>query len=219
MTDRPKGDLGNQRRDYQLGTLRRADLESCPVKQFASWYADAERLIDGYPNPMILSTVDETGAPSARVVLLKSFDSQGFVFYTNYDSDKGNHIARNAEVSLVFFWEPLERQIRIRGKAEKSSQEAADAYFASRPRGSQLSAAASDQSKVVATKSVLEERVKKLEEQFEGQPVTRPNNWGGYLVRPSSLEFWQGRPDRLHDRFIYTQDSITRRWEIQRLSP
>jgi len=215
-----KRDLGKQRRDYIAEPLRRSHLATQPIEQFERWYADAEAHCHGYPNPMILSTVDRTGHPQSRVVLLKSFDSQGFVFYTNYESKKAENITGNPKVSLLFFWEALERQVIITGAAERASGNAADQYFASRPRGSQISAHASEQSQIMSSRECLEKQFQQTHKQYDGRDVPRPENWGGYLVKPISIEFWQGQPDRLHDRLIYsrTNESNTD-WAIKRLSP
>ena len=213
-------DLGKQRRDYVAEPLRRSDLAAQPIEQFQRWYADAEAHCHGYPNPMILSTVDRTGQPQSRVVLLKSFSSQGFVFYTNYESKKAANIESNSKVSLLFFWEALERQVIVTGSAARASGEEADQYFASRPRGSQMSAHASKQSSATPSRAHLEKQFQALHKQYEGQDVPRPKSWGGYLVKPTSIEFWQGQPDRLHDRLIYSRTSETSTdWNIERLSP
>ena len=212
--------MGKQRRDYIAKPLRQSDLASHPIDQFSDWYADAEKHCYGYPNPMVLSTIDPSGQPYSRVVLLKSFGLQGFVFYTNYQSDKAQQIAHNPQVSLLFFWEALERQVIIKGVAEQTSFEAADEYFASRPRGSQISARASDQSQAIPSREALEQRFQTLSEQYEGEDIPRPENWGGYLVAPTSIEFWQGQPDRLHDRIRYSRgDKMSQSWDIERLSP
>ena len=213
--------LGDQRRDYIAKPLRRADLAENPFDQFSRWYSDAENHCVGYPNPMILSTASESGQPSSRVVLLKSFDEQGFVFYTNYESDKGQQIARNAQVSLLFFWEALERQVNILGVAEKYSSVAADEYFASRPRRSQISACASDQSRPIESREALQKRFEKINQMHAGKTIPKPSSWGGYIVKPSSIEFWQGQPDRLHDRLKYVSNSNrdNQSWSVERLSP
>ena len=219
-------DLSDQRREYGRYALRREALAPDPIDQFAIWYQDAEQLLDGYPNPVTLSTVDESGAPYSRVVLLKSFSADGFVFYTNYQSKKAQHISHNKSVALLFFWEQLERQIHIQGIAEQHSSKEADSYFASRPRKSQLSAWASSQSEPISSRQTLEEAYQKFEKKFENQDVPRPPNWGGYLIRPKAFEFWQGQESRLHDRFTYNNFSYTKKqssseieWHIERLSP
>lgn len=200
--------------------MRRSDLAPNPINQFSRWYADAEQHCYGYPNPMILSTADAAGQPHSRVVLLKSFDSQGFVFYTNYQSNKAEQIAQNSQVSLLFFWEALERQIIIKGIAKQISSSAADQYFASRPRGSQIGAHASNQSQTIPSREILEQQFQELDKQYNDSDIPRPENWGGYLVSPTSMEFWQGQPDRLHDRLVYSrQDGKADNWKIERLSP
>jgi len=196
-------DLSDQRYEYGRFALRRDTLANNPFDQFSAWYKDAEDKHDGYPNPVMLSTVDEDNAPHSRIVLLKSFNSKGFVFYTNYQSRKAQHIENNPQVSLSFFWESLERQVHIRGVAQAYSNHEADSYFASRPRNSQLSAWASMQSESITSRQVLEESYSKFEAVYQDKAVPRPENWGGYLIQPTAFEFWQGQKSRLHDRFSY----------------
>ena len=166
---------------------------------------------------MTVSTIDADGFPHNRIVLLKKFNEKGFVFYTNYSSDKGKSLAKNSKVSLSFFWPTVERQVIVRGLAEKLSEEASDEYFKTRPRGSQIGAWVSHQSKAIENREILENRQKELEKEFENQLIKRPDFWGGYLIRPTIIEFWQGRPNRLHDRFQYKKEKNN--WKISRLAP
>lgn len=214
-----KENLIEKRRDYTRGELRRSQLMECPYEQFRTWlsHARAEKLIDA--TAMVLATVDNTGKPHSRVVLLKNFDTDGLCFYTNYDSNKGVQLAQNPYAALLFYWRELERQVRIEGKVDKLSAQLADEYFHSRPEGSRFSAAASRQSKPVADRSELETSVKELKARFPEGNVDRPDNWGGYRLKAHFFEFWQGRADRLHDRFCYQQDAQANTWNIQRLSP
>ncbi len=211
-------DVSDVRRDYGLAGLSEADLDADPIVQFRSWLATAlaEDPLD--PTAMVLATVDREGRPSARVVLLKGIDERGFVFYTNYRSRKGRELDENPRAALVFFWPALDRQVRVEGDVERTSREESEAYFASRPLGSRLGAWASEQSEVLAGRGELEERLRELEERFAAGDVPLPEFWGGYRLRPGLVEFWQGRPSRLHDRFRYTrlpEDG----WRIERLSP
>lgn len=215
--DQARRNLATQRRDYSGIPFRKKDLSDDPIKQFSRWYADAENMANEYPNPMVLSTVDAQGQPHSRVVLLKSFDEKGFVFYTNYGSNKAQQIEQNSEVSLVFFWAPLDRQVIIRGTAVKHLTTEADTYFASRPRNSQIGAWASEQSQVVDSREDLQNTFDDLTKKFDGTNVSRPPNWGGYIVSPKFIEFWQGQPDRMHDRLRYSK--LANGWDIQRLSP
>ena len=220
-------ELIEERRDYTADTLRRSELASTPLAQFAQWLKDARarKIIDA--TAMMVSTADATGQPHSRVVLLKEFDDQGFVWYTYQESDKARQIAENNKASILFYWCLLERQVRIEGQVERLNPADADAYFYSRPEGSRFSAAASVQSKPVANREILEARVAELHEQYPDGNVPRPDVWGGYRLIPHRFEFWQGRADRLHDRFIYTRDaretrnteSNTTDWQIERLSP
>jgi pyridoxamine 5'-phosphate oxidase len=206
------------RREYMLRGLSEADLDADPFRQFRTWYdaAVAAGLIE--PNAMTLATATMDGRPSARMVLLKGFDPAGFVFYTNYESRKARELAENPWAARVLFWVELERQVRIEGRIELAWPQQSDAYFQSRPRGSQLGAAASHQSQVIPSRSVLERRVAELEAEYQDRDVPRPAFWGGYCVVPDVIEFWQGRPDRLHDRLRYRrQDDGS--WLIERLSP
>lgn len=211
------GDLHDERTDYQRDVLRRAKLDPSPLTMFGHWMEAARQhnIIDA--TAMTLATVDENGQPSARIVLLKQYDEAGFCWYTNYESRKGCALAHNPGAALLFFWREFERQIRIEGKVEKMTTEESDAYFNSRPAGSRYSAAASPQSQTVTDQQWLETRVQSLENEFPLSELRRPDNWGGYRLRPETFEFWQGRPSRLHDRFRYqaTPDG----WQIDRLAP
>lgn len=197
--------------------LHEKDVAPDPLQQFHRWYGAARRLFFPLPNACALATATSDGKPDARMVLLKGADERGFVFYTNYESPKADQLDRNPRAVLVFHWAELFRQVRIEGPVERVSAEESDAYFASRPRGSQIGAWASKQSSALERREVLEDRVREFEQKFRGQPVPRPPFWGGYLVRPERIEFWQGRPSRLHDRILYTRDGQA--WKITRLSP
>jgi pyridoxamine 5'-phosphate oxidase len=198
--------------------LRKASMHPDPLVQFADWFAAV--LHGGLPEPnaMTLATTSREGIPSARVVLLKEFDARGFVFFTNYDSPKGQDLAGNPNVALVFFWAQLQRQVRILGVAEKVSREESEQYFRTRPIGSQIGAWASNQSQVLRSRDELDRRVEELTEQYQDEPVPLPPYWGGYRVSPSAIEFWQARVNRLHDRFLYRRGSGAP-WQMERLSP
>src|SRR5690606_13847977 len=212
-------ELGNYRKSYEKSELDEASLSEDPIGQFQKWFheVDATQGVDE-PNAMTISTLGLDGFPKSRVVLLKRFDEQGFVFFSNYNSEKGKAIAANPAVCLSFYWPNLERQVIIKGRAEKLAANLSDGYFESRPMGSQLGAIASPQSEVVPSREVLEGALKALEQEYRGRTVQRPEHWGGYLVRPVSLEFWQGRPNRLHDRIRYSLGEDLH-WIIERLAP
>ena len=207
------------RRDYTANTLSSSDLSPSPFKQFEHWLQDArdQKILDA--TAMMLSTADATGQPHSRVVLLKHFDDAGFTWYTYQESDKARQIQENPKASILFYWCALERQVRIEGLVEKLDPADADEYFYSRPEGSRFSAAASVQSAPVDNRQVLEQRVQSLHEQYPDGNVPRPAVWGGYRLRPNRLEFWQGRADRLHDRFIFEQTEANADWSTQRISP
>jgi pyridoxamine 5'-phosphate oxidase len=198
--------------------LRRRDLDPNPIKQFGNWFTAAIEAKIRDVNAMSLATTSADGRPSVRIVLLKGFDQDGFVFFTNYDSEKGRELAANPYAALGFYWIELDRQIRINGKTEKTSREESERYFHSRPAGSQLGAWASRQSEVLDARRVLDARMVQMTERFAGKPIPLPPHWGGYRLKPDQIEFWQGRSNRLHDRFRYTlQPDGT--WSIDRLSP
>jgi pyridoxamine 5'-phosphate oxidase len=210
--------LHNYRKSYDKGSLTEDSVLENPMEQFAVWFSEAEKSPTvEEPNAMTLSTVDGQGVPNARVVLLKEFTQDGFVFYTNYTSGKGQAIAQNNKVCISFFWPQLERQIIITGKAVKISEEKSIAYFNKRPRESQLGAVVSDQSTSINSRDALEEKLQKLEKHYDNKPIAKPLHWGGYLIQPTSFEFWQGRSSRLHDRIKYTK--INNSWDIGRLQP
>lgn len=206
------------RKEYQLQSLLETEVADNPFKQFNNWWDDALKSEIDEVNAMTLATVDPGGIPSARIVLLKGFDEQGFVFFTNYNSQKANDLARNNRACLVFFWKELERQVRISGIAEKISTAENIVYFNSRPDGSKIGAWASPQSLVVAGKAWLKETFDYYKERFKHGEIPKPPHWGGYRVKPFKVEFWQGRPNRLHDRIQYT---LTEKetWAIERLAP
>lgn len=212
-------DLGNYRKSYEKSELIEENVSDNPMQLFQTWFYETEQSdsVDE-PNAMTVSTIGVDGYPKSRVVLLKKYTHEGFIFYTNYDSEKGKAIAENPQVCISFFWPALERQIIIKGKAEKISENLSDGYFESRPDGSKLGAMASDQSTVIPSREVLEKRLKDLEKAYLGKEIQRPKNWGGYLVKPFSMEFWQGRPNRLHDRIRYTLQTDFD-WKIERLAP
>ena len=208
------------RRDYQTKSLDKLTANRNPFRQFEVWLSEAIDEGMEEPNAMVLSTVAETGAPSARVVLLRglSRSRRGFIFYTNYDSRKGREIAKNPQASLLFYWAKSERQVRVEGVISKIGRRQSEDYFASRPRESQIGAWASAQSSVIADRRELEEKFVKLEKQFAGKRIACPPNWGGYILRPDSFEFWQGGRNRLHDRLLYSRRGGSA-WKIERLSP
>ncbi len=210
-------DLGKYRRVYQRAALDESSVPDNPLELFRDWFYDAEKNEDCIEiNAMSLATSGLDGFPRIRVVLLKKFTWEGFIFYTNYNSAKGKAISQNPKVSLAFFWPKVERQIIIKGIAEKLAENLSDGYFETRPRGSQIGAWASPQSEVIPHKEFLEKRFREFEKRFENQEVPRPPFWGGYLVKPVEMEFWQGRPNRLHDRIRYTlQKDFS--WKIERL--
>jgi pyridoxamine 5'-phosphate oxidase len=212
-------DLGHYRQSYEKSALLEQDVPENPMELFRSWFNEVDtHFNDVETNAMTISTLGLDGYPNSRVVLLKKMTYEGFIFYTNYHSNKGKAIAENPKVCLSFFWHAAERQVIIKGEAEKIAENLSDGYFESRPKGSQLGALVSNQSEVVANRDILENKLKQLEQDFEGKEVPRPKHWGGYLVRPQELEFWQGRPNRLHDRIRY-QLQPDYNWKIERLQP
>ena len=212
-------DLSNYRKSYEKGELLLKDTPENPLELFRTWFNEVDQHFpQDETNAMTVSTIGLDGYPKNRVVLLKKFTYEGFIFYTNYQSEKGKAIANNPNVCLSFFWHGAERQIIIKGKAEKIATNLSDGYFESRPKGSQLGALASNQSEVVESRDVLENKLKALELAYKDKEVERPEFWGGYIVKPISIEFWQGRPNRLHDRILYTLEE-NYDWIKKRLSP
>ncbi|HEY0733295.1 MAG TPA: pyridoxamine 5'-phosphate oxidase [Herpetosiphonaceae bacterium] len=210
--------IADLRREYTQHGLSESEVDADPFVQFRVWFDHALGAQLPEPNAMTLATATPDGKPSARVVLLKGFDQRGFVFYTNYQSRKGDEIEANRWAALVFFWPELERQIRIEGRVERVSQQESDDYFASRPAGSRLGAWTSPQSQVISSRDVLEQRLSAFTARYEEQDIPRPPHWGGYRVAPTSIEFWQGRPSRLHDRLRYRRND-DQRWLLERLAP
>ena len=209
--------IADIRKDYQLKSLSEHEVDQNPFTQFSVWWNEAVQSDIVEVNAMALSTVTSAGRPSSRIVLLKGYDEQGFVFFTNYSSDKGQQLTQNHFAALLFFWKELERQVRIEGVVSKVSEEESDAYFNSRPIGSRLGAWASPQSQKISDREVLNNELMKFTEQFDQDNIPRPAHWGGYRVKPTRIEFWQGRSNRLHDRILYEQDNDN--WQISRLAP
>lgn len=212
-------DLSNFRKSYEKSELLESAIPDDPMNLFHRWFCEVKEsnTVDE-ANAMTIATVGEDGFPKARVVLLKHYDENGFIFYTNYHSEKGKAILSHPKVCLSFFWPSIERQVIIKGIAEKTAENISDNYFASRPHGSQLGAIVSNQSEVIPDRTYLEEKLKVLETQTQGKELQRPHHWGGFLVRPESIEFWQGRPNRLHDRIRYKlQEDYF--WSRERLAP
>lgn len=212
-------DLSHYRQIYNQGELLESNLSDNPIQQFQSWFLEAQQSdTEREANAVSVASIGTDGFPKTRVVLLKKYTHEGFIFYTNYNSEKGKAIAQNPNVCLSFFWAGLERQVIIKGIAEKLSENLSDGYFESRPRGSQLGAIVSAQSEVIPSREYLQEKLTALENFYENKEIPRPDYWGGFLVRPISIEFWQGRPNRLHDRIRYSlTDDFD--WKIERLSP
>jgi pyridoxamine 5'-phosphate oxidase len=210
--------LAELRKNYSLGSLDVADIDRNPFRQFDAWFAQAVDAKLPEPNTMTLATVDSRGRPSARIVLVKGVDERGFVFFTNYESRKGRELADNPHASLLFYWIELERQVRIEGTVVKASAAESDQYYESRPLGSRIGAWASEQSQVIESRAVLEAREKEISAKY-GEHPPRPPHWGGYRLIPEAIEFWQGRPSRLHDRLLYTRAVEGGDWQIARLSP
>ncbi|PHX93646.1 MAG: pyridoxamine 5'-phosphate oxidase [Acidimicrobium sp.] len=211
--------LRDRRVQYETAGLDHGDLDLDPIVQWHAWYDQAASAGVAEPNAMSVATVDQHSAPDSRVVLARAVDARGFVFYTNYDSAKSQQLLVNPVASAVFAWLDLHRQVRVRGTVHRISDRESDEYFASRPRESQIGAWASPQSQPIADRTVIEARVAEIRTKFENQDVPRPANWGGWCLAPNSIEFWQGRPSRLHDRFVYDLDTTTKKWKIQRLAP
>lgn len=209
--------LADLRKDYQLASLSETDVANDPIQQFSLWFEQALKADVAEANAMSLSTVNPAGRPSSRIVLIKEFDQRGFTWFTNYDSNKGNELAVNPHAALLFFWSTLERQVRIEGRIEKISAEENDQYFHSRPLGSRQSAYASQQSRPIASRHLLEDQLNAVISEFSDHPP-RPEHWGGYRLVPDRIEFWQGRSSRLHDRIVYTRQQDGQ-WVIERLQP
>ena len=207
----------NKHVDYKASELRRKDLVESPVEMFRIWFDQVEGIHPFESTAMTLSTTNEDGKPSSRVVLLKGYDEDGFVFYTNYESRKGREIEENPYGSLNFYWPSQERQVRINGKLRKVSHSRSEKYFHSRPFRSQIAALASNQSGVIENRDALKKKFDELEKEFEGKVIPLPDNWGGYRLEHRRVEFWQGRRDRLHDRFVYTKHGTI--WQIERMAP
>lgn len=210
--------LGDLRTEYNKDGLRRNTVFINPFEQFEKWFKQTLEAEIDEPNAMVLSTVGADGMPDSRIVLLKELDSEGFVFYTNYRSKKGQDIKVNPGAAINFFWKELERQVRIKGEVVRVAPEESDAYFAGRPRGSQLGAWASHQSELIPNRESLENRLETFSDEFDGREIPRPKYWGGFRLIPNYFEFWQGRPNRLHDRVTYRLESPGT-WKIKRLSP
>ena len=212
-------DLSNYRKSYEKSELLENQIPEDPINLFHKWFYEAEDLNAAEEvNAMIVTTIGLDGFPKARVVLLKKFNEEGFIFYTNYNSEKGKAIIQNPNICISFFWPILERQVIIKGIAEKTANIISDNYFDSRPEGSKLGAIVSNQSEVIPSRNFLDEKLKELENELSGSEIKRPENWGGFLVRPVEVEFWQGRANRLHDRIRYKLNEDYS-WKIERLSP
>ncbi|MGH1388234.1 pyridoxamine 5'-phosphate oxidase [Kordia sp.] len=214
-----KQDLSEYRKSYEKSELLEENCVENPIEMFRNWFMEVERSETvAEVNAMTISTIGLDGFPKSRIVLLKKYTYEGFIFYTNYESEKGLAIAENPNVCISFFWPAMERQIIIKGSIEKIAENLSDGYFESRPRGSQLGALVSYQSTVIPSREHLEEKLKNLEAQYEGKEIERPSHWGGYIVKPQEIEFWQGRANRLHDRMRYQlQEDYS--WKIERLAP
>jgi len=212
-------DLSDYRKSYEKSELLETLIPEDPINLFNRWFHEVENFGgDDEVNAMTVSTIGLDGFPKSRVVLLKKFNEEGFIFFTNYNSEKGRAIAENPKICLSFFWSSMERQVIIKGIAQKIPENISDNYFDSRPEGSKLGAIVSNQSEIIPSRSFLEENLKQLEKDFEGKEIPRPKHWGGFLVAPLEVEFWQGRPNRLHDRIRYVfQEDFS--WKVDRLSP
>lgn len=210
--------IADLRKEYSSESLLEKDITENPLEQFEKWWTQAVNSQIDEANAMTLATASSDGMPSARIVLLKGFDTNGFVFFTNYKSFKGMQLDENPKACLVFFWKELERQVRITGLVKKTSEKESDQYFLSRPKGSQVGAWTSPQSQVIENRYWLDKKYLELAEQMKGKELTRPEHWGGYIVRPVIIEFWQGRPSRLHDRIQYSLDEDGS-WKVERLAP
>lgn len=209
--------INSLRHDFTKQTLDIKDVNADPVLQFEKWFKEAVNSKVNEPNAMGISTVSIEGKPSSRIVLLRNFDENGFIFYTNYNSKKGTDISKNPHAAVLFFWPELERQVRIEGTLRKQTSEESTRYFNSRPRESKLGAWTSEQSKPITDRSVLDKAYEENSKKFPDDEIPRPEYWGGYVLKPTSVEFWQGRASRLHDRILYTQEKEN--WKIERLSP
>jgi len=222
-------EIADIRKDYKLASLEEADVAANPIDQFTRWWNEAVASQIDEVNAMTLATVNAAGVPASRILLLKGYNPNGFIFFTNYESDKGKNLAQNPNAAIVFFWKELERQIRIEGTVQKVSAEESDRYFNSRPASSRIGAWASPQSAVIENRLVIEQNVERYSSIFANDSIERPDHWGGYIVKPRSIEFWQGRSSRLHDRIRYTIEASaynaatdTRsdaNWKIERLAP
>ena len=213
-------DLADLRQEYARAELSRDHVTDDPIEQFRDWFDDVQDSEVEEPNAMTLATAAADGTPSARIVLLKGLDERGFHFYTSYESRKGTDLSQNPHAALVFWWTPLERQVRIEGRVEQLPDEESTAYFHRRPRGAQLGAWASPQSHVVESREALEQNLEEVAAEYEDRDeIPRPAHWGGYVVRPTEIEFWQGRPNRLHDRLRYRRASAEDDWTLERLAP
>lgn len=213
-----EGNIAAIRKNYSQKSLLESEVDINPILQFSAWWEEAVASEIDEVNAMTLATASQDGMPAARIVLLKDFNENGFSFYTNYNSFKAQQLAENPKACLVFFWKELERQVRITGLIERLAAETSDAYFTSRPQGSQVGALASPQSQVIASREWLDKHYQELENELQDKKIQRPAHWGGYLVKPVIIEFWQGRPSRLHDRLQYTLNE-SGNWKLERLAP